>query len=182
VTIKEPRDARSIEIGPALPGDAPALTATSVAAFHDDALRFGGAQPGDDLSGPPGYDSNVWQRAMMKRGRDYAIRQGGRIVGGIIAFRLAGGVCNLGRIWVDPAAQGQGVGRSAIERLHRALPEVRTWTLETPVWAVRNHHLYESLGYIRVGENTEPDGFRQYLFERTVAAASGGDLGSTVTR
>jgi GNAT superfamily N-acetyltransferase len=165
--MPEPRKAPDqVEITLAEPADARTLTEIQIRAFHDDVRRFDGARADDTPSGPPGYDSADWQLEMMKRGRYYAIRQAGRIVGGAIVLPLAGGVYNLGRIWVDPASQGRGIGRAAIHSPHCAFPDARSWTLETPAWAVRNHHLYESLGYVKVGERPCPDGFTEFLYER----------------
>ena len=102
---------------------------------------------------------------MMKLGSYFAICVDREVVGGMIAFRLGHDCRNLGRIWLDPSVQGRGHGRAAIEWLHDALPTAR-WSLETPAWAIRNHHLYESLGYRKVGQRPCPDGFVEFLYER----------------
>ncbi len=161
-----PQTRQPIEIEPAQPADAAELTSTQIRAFHDDARRFNPAWSETNPGGPPGYDSQAWQVRMMKRGDYFTIRLGGLIVGGLIAFRIGPTTRNLGRIWVDPEYQSLGVGRTAIEWLHSRLPAL-TWTLETPAWAVRNHHLYESLGYRKVGARPCPDGFTEFLYERT---------------
>jgi RimJ/RimL family protein N-acetyltransferase len=154
-------DPIDLDIRPATGADVPALVETQVRAFRDDGRQF---HPEGRQDGPPGYDSAEWQRWIMERGRYFAICSEGRIVGGMIVFEIGQGTMNLGRIWVDLDAQGRGVGRAAIEWLHRNLA-AQKWTLETPAWAVRNHHLYESLGYRKVGEREDPD-VPEYLYER----------------
>jgi ribosomal protein S18 acetylase RimI-like enzyme len=161
-----------IEIRPATADDVPALVETQIRAFHDDSRRFGLAVDGSEPGGPPGYDSPEWQTQMMRRGRYFTIRNSGTVAGGMIVFRLSTGFYNLGRIWIDPAFQDLGIGRVAIEYLHETIGPGCTWTLDTPSWAVRNHHFYESLGYRRVGEEAMPDGWVSWLYRRDPAATA----------
>ena len=157
----------AVRLVPARSLDADVLVGTQIRAFHDDARRF---EPGCRQAtpgGPPGYDSRAWQLEMMKRGKYFAIEHFGQVVGGAIAFPIGSGRMNLGRIWIDPAWQGRGIGRAAITQLHERFATTRTWALETPAWAVRNHHICESLGYVRVGQRPCPNGFVEYLYERT---------------
>jgi GNAT superfamily N-acetyltransferase len=159
-----------VELVVARAADVPELVATQVRAFHDDARRFGLAVDGGEPGGPPGYDSPAWQIERMRSGRYYAIRCSGTIVGGMIVFDMGAGVYNLGRIWIDPDSQNRGIGRAAIEWLHGEVGPACTWTLDTPAWAIRNHHVYESLGYRRVAEQTTPDGWVDYLYRRDAEA------------
>lgn len=160
--------AASVQLVPARPADADVLVGTQIRAFRDDARRFDPACRQAAPGGPPGYDSTAWQLEMMKRGKYFAIQHFGQVVGGVIAFPIGFGRFNLGRIWIDPAWQGRGIGRAAINLLHDLFPTARAWTLETPAWAIRNHHLYESVGYRKVGERPSPGGFVEILYERTV--------------
>ncbi|MBN1812087.1 MAG: GNAT family N-acetyltransferase, partial [Anaerolineae bacterium] len=88
----------------ARPQDAPALAEASKGAFHSD-IHCGA--PG--LGGPPGYDSPQWQRKMMRIGDYYKIVLGEEVVGGFIVFRKAPREYELGRIFVDPDFQNQGI-------------------------------------------------------------------------
>jgi GNAT superfamily N-acetyltransferase len=162
-----------VEIRLATAADIPELVETQMRAFHDDSRRFGLAAGGGEPGGPPGYDSPAWQARMMKVGRYCAIRFEGTIVGGMIVFARGGSRRNLGRIWVDPPFQNMGIGRTAMDYLHRVAAPGCTWTLETPAWAVRNHHVYESMGYRKVGEQATPDGWIEYLYERVSEARPG---------
>jgi len=146
--------------------DAKPLTAIQVRTFDDDSRRFAGMASG----GPPGYDSPEWQVAMMRKAIYYKITEAGEIIGGMIVLPRPHGEYNLGRIYVAPEWQGKGIGRTAIEFLHRSFSDARLWTLETPAWAVRNFHLYEALGYRKVGQRTS-EGLTEYLYERRTPPA-----------
>jgi GNAT superfamily N-acetyltransferase len=149
----------------ARPEDAEALTEVQVRTFDDDARQFAG-QPG---GGPPGYDSVDWQLRMMKRGIYYKILADDQIVGGFILFDMRRRHFNLGRIFIDPNWQNQGIGTQAIEFMEKAFPYVKKWSLDTPHWAQRNHHFYAKMGYVKVGEDS-PGGMGEclYLYEKRI--------------
>jgi len=135
----------------ARPEDAEILTEVQVRTFDNDARRF--AVPSAVRGGPPGYDSVAWQLQMMKEGIYYKILAGDQIIGGFILFDMKHRHFNLGRIFVDPDWQNQGIGTQAIEFMEKAFPYVKKWSLDTPAWAHRNQHFYEKMGYVRVGED-----------------------------
>ena len=132
----------------ATPADAAALTEVQVRAFDDDTRRY----PGVPAGGPPGYDDLGWQLDRMSRGHYFKIVEGETIVGGAIVFRVGPGHCELGRIWIDPAHQGRGIGGETLRFLEGAFPDASRWTLDTPAWATRNHSFYERHGYRKVRE------------------------------
>ena len=145
-----------IQFEQATPADAPALTAVQKRTFDDDAQRFAGQPSG----GPPGYDSVRWQIEIMgKAAAYYKVLADGQIIGGMIVFDKGREHCVLGRIWIDPAFQNQGIGATAMQFIEQAHPQARRWTLDTPAWATRNHHFYEKMGYVKVREG---DGFFHY--------------------
>jgi GNAT superfamily N-acetyltransferase len=143
--------------------DADLLTEIQKRAFDDDSQRFAGRPAG----GPPGYDSVGWTLWAMKAGIYFRILAGNRVVGGLILFDMHKRHFNLGRIFVDPGWQNRGIGAQAVRFVEKAFPYVTRWSLDTPEWAVRNHHFYEKLGYVKVGEEI-PTGidFRLYLYEK----------------
>jgi ribosomal protein S18 acetylase RimI-like enzyme len=141
------------EIQRATDQDAVELTAIQTRTFEDDNQR---KPPGCSLEGPPGYDSVAWNTARIASTPYFKIVCDGRIVGGIIVFRMGDGHYELGRIYVDPAFQDQGIGQAAMRQLLAAYPHARRWTLGTPKWALRNQHFYEKLGFVVVRE-TEVD-------------------------
>jgi len=145
--------------------DAEALTEVQRRTFDDDSRRFAGQSAG----GPPGYDSVDWTLWAMKAGIYYKILAGDQIIGGVILFDMHRRHFDLGRIFVDPDWQSRGIGSQAIRFVEKAFRYVKRWSLNTPAWAVRNHHFYEKLGYVKVGEEV-PAGvdIRLYLYEKRV--------------
>lgn len=148
----------------ARPQDAHALAEASKRAFHSDVHC--GAPPGPP-GGPPGYDSPQWQRKMMRIGDYFMIVAGRQIVGGFIVFRKAPREYELGRIFVDPDFQNQGIGTQAFEFLWQEFSLAKRWTLGTPAWNRRTRHFYKKVGFEEVGE----DAHEGILFERRIVSA-----------
>jgi excinuclease ABC subunit B len=148
-----------IEFSKARPADASILAQVSERAFNDD-INHGA--PG--IGGPPGYKSSMWQSKMIGAGDYYKILMGSQIIGGILVFSKSRGHYELGRIFLDPEFQNQGIGTQAMEFLWQEYPMARKWTLGTPAWNMRNRHFYQKVGFIETGE----DGRGGILFVRTV--------------
>ncbi len=146
--------------------DAAALAEVSGRAFDDD-VNYGAPGSG----GPPGYRSESWQGRIMRLGRYYKILSGERIIGGLIVFDKEPGHYELGRIFVDPEFQNQGVGTQAFGFLWQTFPLARRWTLGTPAWNKRNHHFYEKQGFVKVGEEGSAGPSHGFLYEKRVAPA-----------
>ena len=152
-----------IEIVKAKPSDASALANASERAFHSD-IHCGAPS----IGGPPGYDSAAWQSRMMRAGDYYKVVADGRIVGGMIIFRPGPRHYELGRIFVAPDFQNQGIGTQAMEFLWSAYPLAKRWSLGTPAWNVRTRHFYKKVGFVETGEDRQGG----ILLERSIAAAS----------
>jgi GNAT superfamily N-acetyltransferase len=60
-------------------------------------------------------------------------------------------------IFLAPDYQGRGIGSQALRFLAAAYPLARRWTLDTPVYALRNQHFYEKFGYVKVGQTSDGD-------------------------
>jgi len=151
-TVKE-----RVRLLKAKPVDAATLVQISKRAFDHD-IHHGAPGPG----GPPGYDSDLWQRRMMLAGDYFKIMLADRIVGGAIVFRKRPREYELGRIFVDPEFQNQGIGSEAFELLWQEYPLTKKWTLGTPAWNQRNRHFYAKLGFVEIGQ----DGRGGILFEK----------------
>ena len=147
----------------AKPSDADALARASERAFHSD-IHCGA--PG--IGGPPGYNSAAWQTKMMRLGDYFKIIVGDQVVGGLIVFRKGTRQYELGRIFVAPDFQNQGIGTQAIEFLWQEYPLAKRWTLGTPAWNRRTRHFYKKVGFVEIGE----DGRGGILFERRIAAGT----------
>jgi len=151
-----------VQVERARPSDASLLAQISERAFHSD-IHCGA--PG--IGGPPGYNLAAWQAQMMRLGDYYKIMVDGQIVGGLIVFRKGTRQYELGRIFVAPEVQNQGIGTQAMEFLWKAYPLAKCWTLGTPAWNRRTPHFYQKVGFVEVGE----DGRGGILLERRIAAA-----------
>ena len=151
----------AVALRKAQPEDAEALAGISQRAFDSD-VAVGAPGPG----GPPGYASPDSQAEAMKAGDYHAILVDGHIAGGAIVFETGPGEYALGRIFIDPEWHGRGVGSRAVALLWEAYPQARRWTLDTPIWNRRTRHFYESLGFMAIGERTEPGGPDLVVFER----------------
>ncbi len=140
-----------------------ALARASERAFHDD-VHYG-APPGPP-GGPPGYNSAAWQKRAMRFGDYYTILADGRIIGGIIVLRKGTREYELGRIFIEPEFQNQGIGTQAFEFLWETYPLAKRWTLGTPKWNRRTRHFYAKVGFTEIGE----DAHGGVLFERRISA------------
>jgi len=151
-----------IQLVKARPTDATTLAQISERAFDND-VHYGA--PG--LGGPPGYKSAEWQTKMMHLGDYLKIVLESQIIGGIIVFRKRAREYELGRIFIDPDCQNQGIGTQVMELLWQEYPFAKCWTLGTPAWNRRTRHFYQKVGFVEVGG----DGRGGILFERRVVAA-----------
>lgn len=132
--------------------DIPELTAVMTRAFDDDSRRHLGHERG----GPPGYDDGEYFRKWLLGTRETVgckIVSEGKIIGGIIVWIFESGHNRLGTIFVDPAYQNLGVATRAWEHIQVSYPEAKSWVLDTPAFATKNHHVYEAKwGFSKVGE------------------------------
>jgi GNAT superfamily N-acetyltransferase len=129
--------------------DVSELTGVMTRAFDDDSQRHLGQPRG----GPPGYDNGDFFRTWLfpyKESVGFKILANGKIIGALIVWILPGGHNNLGAMFVDPPYQDQDVGTRAWQFVEAIYPGTKSWTLETPAWATRNHGFYEKLGFRRV--------------------------------
>lgn len=76
--------------------------------------------------------------------------QGGELVGSVRG-QVVNGRGEIGRLMVQPARRGQGLGRRLMREIETAL-DVQTFRLFTGECSLSNLRLYESLGYIQSGQ------------------------------
>lgn len=137
-----------IEIKKARKGDAAELAAVSERAFHSD-IDHGA--PG--LGGPPGYNSANWQARRMQIADYYKVLAGAKIIGGLIIQRRAAREYEVGRLFIDPAYQGRGIGSRVMAFVEEAYPLTKRWVLDTPVWNQRTRRFYRRLGFVEIRED-----------------------------
>lgn len=140
-------------------GDAETLAQVSKRAFDHD-THYGAPGPG----GPPGYDTAAWQAKVMRFGDYYKIVDGKRIIGGMVVMRTGSRQYEVGRIFIEPESQDQGIGTAAFQFLWETYPLTKRWTLDTPAWNLRTRHFYKKVGFVELGEDA--DGC--ILFERRI--------------
>ncbi len=147
----------------ARPDEAEVLTSIQTATFDDDTRRHLGKPRG----GPSGYDSIEFCKGLIAERRMYAIKEDGAIIGGAFVTERAEGTVSINRLFIVPERQGHGTGGRALIALEGKFPHAERFVLDTPVWAERNRHFYESHGYKKVGESLEKEhGFTLILYEK----------------
>ncbi len=129
--------------------DALTLTGISKRAFDSDILV--GAE---STGGPPGYMSVPFHAKMARQGHLYKLMNEGLIVGGAILF-LNNNVLNVGRVFVAPEHFRKGYGIFMMREAENMFPEVKEFTLDTPIWNVRTNSFYSKLGYMEIKRNKE---------------------------
>jgi len=128
--------------------DIPELTTIMTRAFDNDAQEYLGQPSG----GPPGYDTGEFLRkwAFEAGGHGWKIIADGKVVGAFIIFINSEKDYWLGNIFIDPAHQNFQIGTRAWDFIEATYPDANSWNLNTPTWAIRNHHFYEKLGFLRI--------------------------------
>ena len=130
--------------------DALVLNSISKQAFDSDA-EVGAASPG----GPPGYRSVSFHVKMARMNHLFKLAdENGVILGGAILFRQ-GDTLNIGRIFVDPQYFRKGYGILMTREIEALFPDVKVFTLDTPVWNTRTNAFYTRLGYSEVKRDAD---------------------------
>ena len=129
--------------------DALVLNCISKQAFDSD-IEVGAPSTG----GPPGYMSLKYHMKMARMKCLYKLTDNGLIVGGAILFP-DGDTLNIARIFVSPEHFRKGYGIYMMQEIEAMFPEVRTFTLDTPVWNTRTNSFYTRLGYTETGRSGE---------------------------
>jgi hypothetical protein len=89
--------------------------------------------------------------------------EGDRLVGSVRA-RETDGVCQIGRLIVDPRTQGHGAGTMLMRHIEAAFPQARVFELFTGSRSEGNLRLYERLGYTRTREKVVSPALRSFTW------------------
>ncbi|MFD3274448.1 GNAT family N-acetyltransferase [Paenibacillus dendritiformis] len=143
----------------AIKNDAPKLAELQKASFDEESKHFNN----NEIGGPPGYDSISWQEEMMQICEYFKVLFNGEIIGGALILIESNQVHNLGRIFIDPNFQNQGIGMKVMKEIERSFPDSTKWWLDTPSWSVKYHHFYTKCGFTKVREEGD-----LYIFEKTL--------------
>ena len=84
--------------------------------------------------------------------------QDGEIIGSVRAYEKNGTVY-IGKLMVHPNHQGKGLGKLLLGAIEQEFPRKR-YELFTGAKSARNLNLYETSGYTRFREDTNPAGIR----------------------
>ena len=150
----------SIQLTKAGTSDALVLNAISKLAFDSD-VEVGAPSAG----GPPGYMSLKYHMKMARSGHLFKLTENSLIIGGAILFS-DGATLNISRIFVNPDYHQKGYGIRMMQEIEAMFPDIRTFTLDTPVWNIRTNSFYLKLGYTEVKRNEE---FVYYSKQQPVA-------------
>ena len=133
-------------------GTADALVLNSISRRAFDGATEVGAAP---RGGPPGYQSVSFHVRMARMNHLFKLVDGnGVILGGAILFRQ-GDTLNVGRIFIDPQHFRKGYGILMMREIEAMHPDVKAFTLDTPVWNTRTNTFYTRLGYSEVKRDTD---------------------------
>jgi GNAT superfamily N-acetyltransferase len=131
------------------------LTEIMTRSFDDDSKKHLGVEKG----GPPGYDNGEFFKEWLlpyKESIGHKILVGDKIIGGAIVWILPHGKNRLGTVFIDPDYQDKGLGTKFWKFIENKYPESKSWTLDTPAFATKNHYFYEKkCGFRKIAENKE---------------------------
>lgn len=134
----------SLQFFRASTADAVSLMYISKKAFDSD-VEVGAKGAG----GPPGYNSLSFHTKMARMNCLYKLVDEYKIVGGALLF-LKDDILNVGRIFVDPEYFRKGYGIFMMQQIEAMFPQVKTFSLDTPIWNIRTNAFYQKLGYVEV--------------------------------
>lgn len=148
--------------------DIPILTDVMTRTFDDDTQKHLGEPKG----GPPGYDTGEFFYQWMIResaSTGYKIIENDKIIGAFIVFISGKGNNTLGTIFIDPTYQDKGIGTKTWKFIEETYPQTKSWTLDTPEWAKRNHHFYEKkCGFKKIEEQPVEGVGTLFIFQKNL--------------
>lgn len=131
-------------------------------AYTDEDIRFGGGR-GEKLKyiGNIGFISWCMNRYIL-----YKIMLDGIIIGTFWldhetddrSYHL-----ELQDFCIIPEYHNKGYGTKAMELMEKLHEDIKIWSLSTSIFSVRNQHLYEKMGYKRIGQTED-----KILYEKVI--------------
>lgn len=122
------------------------------------------------LGGPPNYTSLNTLINYIKNNLYFKIVRDNEIIGGIHIQAMNNHHYDLSRIYIKPSEQNKGIGQQSLKFIEKEFPHVTKWTLDTASVCVRNHYLYEKLGYKKTEEMLldKTSSLYLYLYEKII--------------
>lgn len=153
------------EITSALPADAESILELQKRAYQSEAQLY------NDWSLPPLTQSLESLRHEIAAITVLKATREGVLVGSVRAA-LAGEICAVGRLMVEPRLQGQGIGSALLNAIETYLPTARTFELFTGSRSHGNLRLYQRHGYVETRrEEVSPQLTLVFLRKQTPPAA-----------
>lgn len=138
------------------------FTEIAIESFTDDKQNYG--------EYPPLIDIEHRSLRYIDDGYTYKIIYNNEMIGGMIVFSGKADGYTLGSIFLKPSYQNQGIGQRVIQLMEEKFSDAKTWFLDTPYLSFRNHHFYEKMGYVKMGEKQpEKDKeFKIFFYEKRI--------------
>lgn len=151
-----------VSISVATPNDAAAIVGVIREAFALEAARYGVAHL------PPMLETAEELIAAMHDHVVLKAVEGERVVG-TVRGRVEAGVCEIGRLAVDPACLGRGIGQALMRAVESACDAER-FVLFTGSKSDGPLHIYRKLGYLETHREPGPGQFHLIHMEKTAEA------------
>lgn len=74
------------------------------------------------------------------------------IVVGAVRIIMHNEFCKVSALAVLPECQNRGIAQTALKEIEKIYRDCKCWILDTILQEKGNCHLYEKLGYVRIGE------------------------------
>ncbi len=130
--------------------DAETITHIKTKAFNKEINTYLGRD-----GGPEGYNQVSSQIYITNTFIAYKILKDNMIIGAFFLISISETQMRFEDFVIDPDFQNKGYGYSAMSLVENEYPQIKEWSLSTPVFSVGNQHLYEKFGYKRVSQNEE---------------------------
>jgi RimJ/RimL family protein N-acetyltransferase len=88
------------------------------------------------------------------------------IIGAIDIRPLDDKRLRLSKLFLRTEYQNKGLGSRIIQLMESEFPLIKDWSLYTPYLNKRNHHFYEKLGYIKIGEVQVTEKLQLFKYEK----------------
>jgi ribosomal protein S18 acetylase RimI-like enzyme len=137
-------DAPTFTVRDAVVADAPVIADLTRRAFAQQAAVY------EDDSLPPLQDTAETVLTAIERGVVLVAEDSDGEVIGSVRGELREGCCLVGRLVVEPALQGRGLGRALASALESRFANADRFKIFTGHRSEPALHLYESLGYTRI--------------------------------
>lgn len=124
-------------------------------AFDDDAKKH----LNEEAGGPPGYNNGDFYKKWLfndKYSQGIIAELNGKIVAAAIVYINKNKRNVLGNICVDPDYQDRNIGTVLWNKIESMDKSAYSWTLDTPAYALKNHHFYsKKCGFTKTKEHPD---------------------------